>query len=130
MKIFIYIILILAGPLITILLYIQGENDMSKPEILEMGTFIYVFGFATLVISGFLHFFKANFQKNMIISFITSEILYSVGLSVYFYADKENRAENLMWLPVAAIFLILYTSPMVLLVSYSTGKIISFRRNR
>jgi hypothetical protein len=49
MKISKYILLILAGPFFTLLLYTLSENDMSLPEIIELGTVIYVFGFATFV---------------------------------------------------------------------------------
>lgn len=125
MTIFKYIILILAGPFITLLLYALSDNDMTQPEIIKLGIIIYVFGFLTVIVSGLMYFYKASFQQSMKSSIIGSEILYLTGLLVYFLIDEKNRAENLMWLPVAAIFIVFFTLPMVLSVSYGTSKIIS-----
>ncbi len=116
--------------MITILLYVLSEKDMSFQEIIKLGTIIYIFGFLTVIISGCFHFYRISFHHSMKSSIIASEALYLFGLFIYFYIDKENTAENFMWLPVAAIFIVLYAFPMALLVSYGTGKLVFLITNK
>ncbi len=67
----------------------------------------------------------------MIISVSLSELLYLAALLVYMLVlDEKHKAENLMWLPVMIFFMIPFTLPMPLAISYGTGWIYLRKKNQ
>jgi len=62
----------------------------------------------------------------MFASVVASEMLYIVLLisTIFLAQDERFRAEALMWLPVMITFMVPFTLPMALSVSYGTGRIL------
>lgn len=120
------LLLILLAPLAPVFIYYVNERDIPLSGIIQMTSISYVLGLITVLLSLLCHAFIKNYRKGMIISISISELLYLTVLLVYMLViDEKNKAENIMWLPVMIFFVIPFTLPMPLAISYGTGFIIS-----
>jgi hypothetical protein len=91
----------------------------------------YVLGSLTVLLSLLCHTITKDYKKGMIISVSLSELLYLAALLVYMLVlDEKHKAENLMWLPVMIFFMIPFTLPMPLAISYGTGWIYLRKKNQ
>lgn len=124
------ILLIVLGPLITLILYIGGEGGkISQDNLAMLMRNIMLCATVTIIVSIIVHYLIKNFKKGMIISVILSEIIF-VPLIIIFLliSNVTNRPKTEMWMPVIMIFLIINTLPMALLISYGTGKIMGGKK--
>lgn len=120
------ILLIVFAPIAPVIIYYLNELDIPLSDIIEMTLISYALGLITVPISLLSHAFIRNIKKGMIVSVSIAEVLYLAVLLVYMLViDTENKAGNIMWLPVMIFFMIPFTLPMPLAISYGTGFIIS-----
>lgn len=123
------ILLILLGPALTFLLYFINERPPETSGYIAFAKIILIMGMATIIVSCLGHIIIKNFQKSMVVNIIVSEIVYVLGLIYIFLRDGTTFADYLMWLPVAVIFLILFSLPMGFLIAFGVGNILKDIRN-
>lgn len=120
------LLLIVLAPIAPVVIYFLNELDIPLSGIIQMTLISYALGLITVLLSLLCHAFIKNNKKGMIISVSISELLYLTVLLVYMLIiDEKNKAENIMWLPVMIFFMIPFTLPMPLAISYGTGFIVS-----
>ena len=122
-------VVIVLGPIITFFLYFANERPSDISDILPILKILLLMSIITLLFSIITHVLIENFKKGMIVSIIISELTYIVSLITFFWLDPINQAENIMWLPVAIVFLIPFSLPMAFSISYGCGKIIRDIKN-
>jgi hypothetical protein len=114
-----------------VLIYYVNKRDIPWAGVVQMLTVSYILGIVTLLISLFCHTLFKDFKKSMIISILISEAVYLTTSLIYgLVIDVDHRADFIMWLPVMIIFMIPFTLPMPLAISYGTGFIISKMKGR
>jgi hypothetical protein len=116
------ILIIPAGPLVTAYMVIAGKGFKIKGEM-----FLYA-GIATaiaVIVSIAIHaLYKKDLKKAIISAVIVSEIIYAL-LAI---ADAMKNPRSMMWLPVALLFLPLFTLPTAISVSFGIGRIFEINR--
>ena len=115
------LLIIVAGPLIPIYIFRQMEAS-------ELGgmVFLLFLAAATAAVSAALHLILKKpllaFFASMAISFIGYVLL--LLAFILLGTQGLERSEAIAWLPISIAFLLVYTFPMALLVSYGTGRIV------
>lgn len=116
------ILIILLGPLVTVYIVIAGKGFKIKSEM-----FLYV-GVATAIAvigSAIIQsVFKKGSNKSFIISVVVSELIYALLMII----DAIHNPKSMMWLPVALLFLPLYTLPTAISASFGIGRIFEMNR--
>ena len=119
------IILILIGPLATLLLVISLQVSEPKVSYSFISKAILILGVITILISLIGHILLKVFSRGMIVTVTISEAIYLLAFSFYALSDPVNWQENLMWLPIATISATAISLPMSISISYGTGSIVN-----
>lgn len=126
-KILINALILLAGPAVTAMLYVQGEaGNLDASGVMQILVFASILTIVATTVSAVTHCRVSRFGRAMLVSVILSEILFVVLLVGYilFMPEGRGRAESLMWLPIMLMFMIPWALPTALSVSYGTGRIV------
>ena len=112
----------LAGPVFTFVVYASGEG--WNINFVELFIPICICVAVSIAIAFVTQHAIDNFKRSIIISTIICDFIYVFFLiCTAIFADPENSAEVTMWLPVMIIFMIPYCLPMAFTISYATIKI-------
>ena len=113
-----YLVIILVGPIATFFTILSGKGFKMKMSYL----FVVGLGAAIAVVVNLAvnSAIKMNLKRAVTISIIITEVIYLLILIV----GSLNSPEDLMWLPVALIFLPIFSLPTALSVSYGISKLI------
>jgi hypothetical protein len=110
----------LLGPVVTWLLYASGENwDID----FKFTFLIVVWAGISVIIASVVNFCVKHFVKSIICSCISCFVFYCIFVTLMVLIESDSA--GLMWLPVAFLFIPIYTSPMA--VSISTCIILLLR---
>jgi hypothetical protein len=102
----------LLGPVVTWLLYASGENwDVD----FKLTFLIAVWASISVIIASIVNFCVKRFVKSIIRSCISCFIFYCIFVTLMVL--KDSGSEGIMWLPVAFLFIPIYTAPMAVSIS-------------
>lgn len=124
------LILMFAGPLVTLLLFTALQIPVNKIDYSLIRRAIIVLSLFTVLISALGHIFVKVFQKGLILTVTASEIVYLGTFAFYALSDPINWRENLMWLPIMMLSVTAISLPMALSMACGCGIIINTLRNR
>jgi uncharacterized protein YacL len=128
-----YLLIGFTGPILTFLLYIVSENGLKGLSHLAYLTMLICVGIIiTLSIALVVQKYLKRTLTIVVVSSIIAEIIFA--LMAYFSAftivGENDRAEYVMWLPIMIMFMIPFSLPTAITVSFSSVKIIEIRKTR
>ena len=116
-----FLFILLIGPFITYTLYYIGEND---PNLFALTIQVSIMIAISIVIAVATQVAIKKTFLSVLVSTVLSVLGFVIFLYLYCYfiVNDKEKAEWIMWLPVARLFLIIYGLPTALSVSYAILK--------
>lgn len=116
-------VLILIGPFVTLYLVVSGKGESAQgQQVVHFVLWVSLMSIVTAAISALMHR-HMRMLVALPLSVIVSEVAYVLLalLITWLMPSGRQRAESLMWLPLAAFFLVYFGFPTAVSVSWGTG---------